>query len=144
MRWADIDFDLKRCRISETQTKNKEVNVVLLLEQAVILLKEQQEANKKAKKLSVYVFPGDSAEKHLNDPKRCFDRIKVRMDVGDIRIHDLRQTLASYMAINGASLPIIGSALNHRSQESTKIYARLSQRPVLEAINQATDTIFWW
>ncbi len=41
------------------------------------------------------------------------------------------------MAISGASLPIIGKALNHKSQESTKVYARLSNDPVHSAIEKA-------
>lgn len=59
------------------------------------------------------------------------------MGVADITIHDLRRTLASYMAIDRASLPIIGRALNHKSQSSTEIYARLSQDPVHTAVNKA-------
>ena len=60
------------------------------------------------------------------------------MNVYDIRMHDLRRTLGSYMAISGISLPIIGKALNHKSQVSTAIYARLSNDPVLEAVNIAS------
>jgi hypothetical protein len=43
------------------------------------------------------------------------------------------------MAISGISLPIIGKALNHKSQVSTAIYARLSQSPVEDAVNLAAD-----
>jgi len=58
-----------------------------------------------------------------------------------MRINDLRQTLASYRAMSGASLPVIGNALNHKSHVSTAIYARLAQGPVLAAINAATIMI---
>ena len=64
------------------------------------------------------------------------------MGVDDIRIHDLRRTLASYMAINNTSLPIIGRALNHKSQVSTAIYARLSGDPVRDAMNSATKLMY--
>lgn len=57
------------------------------------------------------------------------------MQIEDFRMHDLRRTLASYMAISGLSLPVIGKALNHKSQTSTMIYARLSHTPVAEAVN---------
>lgn len=56
-------------------------------------------------------------------------------------IHDLRQTLASYMAISGASLLVIGNALNHESHVSTAISTRLAQGPVLAVINEATIMI---
>lgn len=45
------------------------------------------------------------------------------------------------MAIGGSSLPIIGKALNHKSQVSTMIYARLSQELVMDAINAAVTLI---
>lgn len=61
------------------------------------------------------------------------------MKVQDIRIHDLRRTLASYMAIIGASLPDIGAALNHKSHDSTATYARLSQDPVRMAVDKAIN-----
>ncbi len=139
MRWSDINFDLKQWRIPETQTKNRDVNTIPLSESAIAILKEVLSANKKSKTPSIFVFPGKSKDGHLKDPKKAFERIKIKMEVDDIRIHDLRRTLGSYMAITGASLPIIGKALNHKSREATAIYARLSNDPVLNAINVATD-----
>lgn len=47
-----------------------------------------------------------------------------------MRIHDLRRTAASWLAINGSNLPVIQSMLNHRSLSSTQVYARLSVAPV--------------
>lgn len=42
----------------------------------------------------------------------------------DIRIHDLRRTLGSWQAKTGASLKIIiGKSLNHKTTQSTRIYA---------------------
>lgn len=137
MRWADIDFDLKRWRIAETHTKNKDVNIVSLSEPVLEILNQRESANDSLEHPSPYVFPSENGDGYLKDPKRSFNRIKKRMEVNDFRIHDLRRTLGSYMAINGASLPMIGKALNHKSQVSTAIYARLSQDPVLEAVNLA-------
>lgn len=139
MKWSDIDFQLNRWRISETQTKNKDVNVVILSAPALNILHERKSKNDKLQKPSLYVFPGKGKNGYLNDPKRAFQRVRDRMGVQDIRMHDLRRTLGSYMAIRGISLPIIGKALNHKSQISTAIYARLSQSPVEDAVNLAAD-----
>lgn len=138
MKWEDIDFDLQRWRIPDSQTKNKEVNIVVLSEEIIQLLKERKKENEKSETPSKFVFPGNGKIGHLNDPKKAFNRIRKRIGKDDIRMHDLRRTLGSYMAISGTSLPIIGKALNHKSQVSTAIYARLSQDPVLEAVKQAT------
>jgi integrase len=56
----------------------------------------------------------------------------------DLRIHDLRRTLASWQVKTGASLPVIGKSLNHRSSTTTAVYARLDQDPVREAVSRAT------
>ncbi|MDQ6482175.1 tyrosine-type recombinase/integrase [Dyadobacter sp. LHD-138] len=135
MRWQDISFDLNRWRIPESHTKNKDVNIVLLTEKVVQILIKRKAQNENS--LSTYIFPGEGQKGYLNDPKKAFQRIKDRMNVSDIRMHDLRRTLGSYMAISGASLPMIAKALNHKSHASTAIYARLSDDPVYNAINVA-------
>lgn len=54
-----------------------------------------------------------------------------------MRIHDLRRTAGSYMAIQNVSPTIIGKALGHRSMQSTAVYARLTQDPVRQALENA-------
>ena len=60
----------------------------------------------------------------------------------DLRIHDLRRTLGSWMAGTGASSVIIGRQLNHKSPSATAIYSRLQQDPVKEARNKAVTAMF--
>ena len=137
MKWSDIDLGLQRWRIPAGETKNQDVNIVPLSETVITILKNRKKTNDKLDQPSLYVFPGNGKHGHLKDPKKAFTRIKERMKVNDIRIHDLRRTLGSYMAIGGASLPIIGKALNHKSRDATAIYDRLSHDPVLDAVNEA-------
>jgi len=59
----------------------------------------------------------------------------------DLRLHDLRRTFGSYQALTGASLPIIGRSLGHKSPQSTMIYARLNLDPIREAICKATASM---
>lgn len=63
-------------------------------------------------------------------------RIRVRAKVTDVRIHDLRRTLGSWLKASGADLATIGRVLNHADPASTAVYARLDTeaiRPALEA-----------
>lgn len=55
----------------------------------------------------------------------------------DVRFHDLRRTLGSWLAHAGANSFIIGKSLNHKSQKSTQVYARLSIDPVRESMGEA-------
>jgi integrase len=62
----------------------------------------------------------------------------------DLRIHDLRRTNGSYQAMTGASLPMIGKVLNHKSAQATQVYARLhsdATRDVLEAAISEMDRL---
>jgi integrase len=73
------------------------------------------------------------------------DRLSVRkraeeIDL-DLRLHDLRRTLGSWQAGTGASLPIIGRTLGHKSLAATQIYARLMLDPVRSAIEIATNAM---
>lgn len=61
--------------------------------------------------------------------------------IPDLRIHDLRRTLGSWQAMTGASLPIIGKSLNHKSQQATAIYARLDLNPVRMSVEKATSAM---
>lgn len=45
----------------------------------------------------------------------------------DIRLHDVRRTTGSLLALAGASLPLIGAVLNHSNASTTQVYARLTE-----------------
>ncbi|OJW77907.1 MAG: hypothetical protein BGO69_10665 [Bacteroidetes bacterium 46-16] len=138
MRFSQIDFELGHWRLSASESKNNDVNIYCLSDQAIEILKRRLQAQKDLTPEIDYVFPGRGKKGHLVDPKRAYARIKERMEVKDLWIHDLRRTLGSYMAINNSSLPIIASALNHKSLASTQIYARLNTAPVSKAVSEAT------
>gem|GEM_PF-73867 len=63
------------------------------------------------------------------------------LDMRDLRVHDLRRTLGSWQAGLNVSLAIIGRTLNHKSPQSTKVYARLALDPVRDAMATATSAM---
>jgi integrase len=86
------------------------------------------------KNIEKWVFPSDGATGHLVSPKTAWKRILERAGVTDLRIHDLRRTVGSYMAMQNISPAIIGKTLGHRSPTSTAIYARMNLDPVRAAL----------
>ena len=131
MRWDEIDFNLKLWRIPDT--KNGEPVTVPLVSAAIELLNTIE-------KNSEWVFPSSvKSVGHLQDPKKAWKRILAEANIKDLRIHDIRRTLGSYQAIMGTSLNIIGKSLGHKSQASTQIYARLTNDPVRESMENATN-----
>ncbi|MCG2683974.1 MAG: tyrosine-type recombinase/integrase, partial [Planctomycetales bacterium] len=71
----------------------------------------------------------------------AWKRIIERAGLVDVRPHDLRRSLGSWMAITGAGLPIVGKMLGHSQPNTTAIYARLSVDPVRAAAEAATTAM---
>jgi integrase len=134
MRWVDINLKRAEWRIEET--KNGTPQTITLSPEALTILR-----NRNPSEPTTFVFPGNGRSGHLIEPKKSWKRILNRAGIDDLRIHDLRRTLASWQARTGASLAIIGKSLNHKNQDTTAIYARLDLEPVRESVNTATAVI---
>jgi len=135
MRWADVNLTEGLWRID--RTKNGDPQNVTLSPEAVTIL----EARKSTASGDTFVFPGTGKSGHLVEPKKGWARVLERAGITDLRIHDLRRTLGSWQAKTGASMAIIGKSLNHKSQQTTAIYARLDLDPVRQAVNTATSAM---
>jgi integrase len=83
-----------------------------------------------------YVFLGQNGVGHLKNMKRAWDRIRVKAGIRDVRFHDLRRTVGSWLAGSGESLQLIGKILNHRDVSTTAIYARLNLDPMRQALER--------
>jgi len=71
------------------------------------------------------------------EPKAGWRKFLDRTKLKDLRMHDLRRTLESYMAMNNQSLQIIGRVLGHKSTTATQIYSRLASDPIKQAMEAA-------
>ncbi len=129
MRWADIDLVAGVWRIAKT--KNGTPQTVTLSPEAVTVLESRKSDGE-------FVFPGEGKTKHIVEPKKAWATLLKAAGIENLRIHDLRRTLGSWQARTGASLPIIGKSLNHKTHQATAIYARLDLDPVRQSVNTAT------
>lgn len=136
MRWSEITWERESWTIPAEKSKSGEAVSIALTPVALRVLE-----NRKAESRSQWVFPGRGKSGHLEEPKTAWKRILKRAEVTDLRVHDLRRTLGSWQAATGASLPIIGKSLGHKSLAATQIYARLNLDPVRESVNRATDAM---
>ncbi|MEO1657767.1 MAG: integrase arm-type DNA-binding domain-containing protein [Pseudomonadota bacterium] len=92
-----------------------------------------------------FVIPGHLPGMHLVELERPWRRIRARLELDDVRLHDLRHTFASLAAAQGQSLLMIGELLGHRNPQTTARYAHLNDRAASEAANQvgrALGTLF--
>ena len=96
------------------------------MDEALQLLKARREADG-AVKLTGLVFPSRVSERQPILLRLAWLAALKRAGIGDFRWHDLRHSAASFLAMNGASLPEIGAVLGHRSSQTTKRYSHLAQ-----------------
>lgn len=134
MRWSEINLD--RAEWTIPTTKNGDPLTVPLVEDALQVLRSIKQNNQ-----SEFVFPSHGKSGHLAEPKKGWNRIKTQAGIKDLRLHDLRRTLGSWQAHTGASLPIIGKSLGHKSVTTTAIYARLDVDPVRESMERAVSAM---
>ena len=134
MRWADVDLGAAYWRIPDTKAH---IPVVVPLVPAAVTILTARAENANG---CDWVFPGRNGE-HIANPKDAWTRIVTKAGIPDVRPHDCRRSLGSYMAITNTSLPIIGKALGHKTAVATMVYSRLSLDPVREAMEKATATM---
>lgn len=135
MRWQDIDFTAKTWTIPGELMKNGQTMTIALTEMETKILKGRLE-----RKRNDYVFPSPGKLGHYIEPKRRWRELLARAEIKDFHIHDLRRTLASYMANSGANVALIQSALNHKDLRTTlKVYAKVARRAEVEAREKAHE-----
>jgi integrase len=132
MRWEDIHLDRGEWKIPDKSSKSGFSMTIPLVPEALAIL------NKRKNNGSEWVFPGPGKTGHVQEPRRTWEAILKRAGLTDVRIHDLRRTVGSWMAAGGASLPTIGKMLGHRNASTTQIYARLDLTSVKTAVTSAT------
>jgi integrase len=84
-----------------------------------------------------WVFPSSSKTGHLTDVKKSWKTAREAAELPDIHVHDLRRTLGTRMAQNGATAVQIARALNHKSLIATQIYMQLAAEDVRPHLQQA-------
>lgn len=139
-RWEDVSFERAELRLPDT--KAGRTHYIPLSAPALTLLREIPRAEG-----NPYIFPGRGPrgatveEKartptHLINISKPWDRVRRAAGVEDVRLHDLRRTVGSWLAQAGNSLHLIGRVLNHSNQSTTAVYARFGEDSVRAALEQ--------
>lgn len=120
LRWKDVDLERKEIRIEDTKAGRSHVVPLSAPAEAVLRDLPRQIGN-------AYVFAGARPGRPLVNVAKPWKRIRERAGLEDVRLHDLRRTVGSWLATSGASLPLIGKVLNHSNASTTQVYARLAE-----------------
>jgi integrase len=131
------------------RTKNGKSHNVALPSLAAEIIKSRFNLSNKH---SVYVFSGNSKLEHFTDPKSSWKRILNRAKITNLRIHDLRRTLATNINQLGVNTITIKDVLGHSYNDVTPIYARTRLQTMFETLQKHQDFILqhsdgvsrWW
>lgn len=126
-KFSDIDWERKELRIAET--KAGRIHYIPLTQPACELLRTIQPEPD-----NPYILPGSVKGKPLVNISKPWKRICIKSNIENIRLHDIRRTVGSWLAQGGNSLHLIGKILNHSNQSTTAVYARFEQDQGREAM----------
>ena len=133
LRWDDVDLNAHELRLRDAKTGAR---IVPLSPSAVNVL-----AGLPCSADQEWVIPGRRAGTHMQKVGNAWRLLRLRADLPDVRLHDLRHSFASRALALGESLPMIGKLLGHRRIETTMRYAHLARASVHEAAERVAITI---
>ena len=128
-QWVDVDLHRRELRLPDT--KSGHTHYVSLSEPAKELLSQIPRIAG-----NPYVLPGQKEGQHLVNVDKPWRRIRKRAGCDDVRLHDLRRTVGSWLAQSGNSLHLIGRVLNHQQSSTTEVYARFAPDHLREAMDK--------
>lgn len=140
LTWDAVDF--QRRMITLEHTKNGERRAVPLVGPVYNAMWERSRIRRID---SPYVFPARlryGKEPQPIDIQNAWLVALKRADIKNFRFHDLRHSAASYLAMNGASLPEIAAVLGHKTLAMVQRYAHLSDAHTSKVVERMNQAIF--
>ncbi len=133
IRWEEIDFAGAVWRIPRTKG-NKPQSIPLVGPAQKILEARRERVN------GEWVFPSDVVKgAHVLEYRKPWGKLLERAQIGNLRLHDVRRTLGSWLSKSGAALPVIKAALGHADIATTAIYTRGEDSEVRKALEVAAQ-----
>jgi integrase len=132
MRWDEIDLDAGCWHIPASKAKSKRATTIPLTTLAVGLLRRRREEVP-----GEWVFPSYTGSKDgcVREPRKPWQRVLQRAGISNLRLHDLRRSVGSWLGASGTNSYTIARALGHQSVRSGEVYVRLSADPVRDALH---------
>ena len=118
LRWQDVDGNT----LNLADAKSGPRRVFLNAPARAILDRQPRFA-------SVWVFPSPSnPERPLSRDLKLWQWIRREAGIEDVRLHDLRHTVASHAVLQGVPLPVVSRMLGHKRPSMTMRYAHVGDR----------------
>lgn len=132
-RWEHVDWQKKTLFVP--LSKSGKPRAIALNASALALLRSMPRRDG-----NPYIFPTVTGRP---SPSLYFPwhRIRVRANMPDLRLHDLRHSFASFLVNNGVSLYIVQGLLGHAHAKATQRYAHLTPETLLDAAETISTVV---
>jgi len=127
-KWEDVNLERGELRLPDTKAGRSHVIPLTPTAQAILKEIPRQHGNP-------YIFPGTKPGRHLVNVNSAWRKIRKSAGLEDVRIHDLRRSVASWLVNSGTPLPVIQHVLNHSTLSATQVYTKLRQDPIKSAFD---------
>ena len=120
LRWSEVHDGMLALADSKTGPRKVPLNT-----QARAILNRQPRAG------SPFVFPSPRDPARPRGPDLpLWYRVRRKAGIEDVRVHDLRHTMASHAVMNGVPVPVVSQLLGHSNVQMTLRYAHLADRDI--------------
>ena len=131
LRWSEVQGDMLMLADSKTGPRKVPLN-----SQARRILERQPRGE------SLFVFPSPRDPSQPRHPDLgLWYRVRKEADLEDVRLHDLRHTVASHAVMNGVPVPVVSRLLGHSNVRMTLRYAHLGDREIERAAERVGQAI---
>jgi integrase len=135
LTWPQIDWRQGMLRLPDSKTGKRDV---VVSDEVLTLLREIASAKHNPKHGRVVCSRTGQKLRSLNVTWR---RVRELAGLGDVRLHDLRHSVASDAIMNGVPLEVVGKMLGHRNYHTTQRYAHIADTVLRDAVNKTSQTI---
>lgn len=131
LRWSEVRGDVLELEDGKTGPRR------VPLSAAARRILEQQPRNP-----GPFVFPSPVNPDRPRSPELpLWNRVRREAGIEDVRLHDLRHTVASHAVMNGVPVPVVSRLLGHSNTRMTLRYAHLADRDIEAAAERIGDAL---
>ena len=123
LRWYDIGDDAINLRDSKTGPRAVPLGASARAHIRMLRGARDPEA---------YLFPRHAEGRGQSSLTACWRAVCEDVNLGRLRLHDLRHTAASHAVMSGENLPLVGELLGHRSHRTTAGCVHLADAHLVE------------
>jgi len=135
LRWEMVDWRQGTLRLPESKTGKRDI----VVSDEVMELLGKIAAAKGQPKRGLVVCSKQG--KRLWSLCRSWKHARRLAGLPDVRLHDLRHSVASDAIMDGVPLEVVGKMLGHKNYRTTQRYSHIADTALREAVNKISKTI---